>query len=94
MDNGLDYLIPQDTTNVIELSRNKNIRVFPNPFMGQINIINPKREPFNIHDSFGRLVYQSMKSKESDKIDLSGYTHGLYILRTLSGKQLIKILKQ
>ena len=93
MDNGLDYLVPQDTTNITEINKGKSIKTFPNPFKDQINIINPKREPFNIYNSIGTLVFQSLQPEYSDKILLSDYPPGLFILKTLSGSEQIKILK-
>jgi len=71
-----------ESTNINKISDN-NIRVFPNPSNGFVNIIAPDTfESIEVVDIFGKIIYNKTGiSTESIQIDLSGFKAGTYFIR-------------
>jgi Secretion system C-terminal sorting domain len=69
------------TTGLAELVENQSVVLFPNPTNGDFTIIPPnKNAPFEIqiYSIYGNLIYES---SNANKIDLSEFSSGVYLLR-------------
>lgn len=69
------------------ISINDNFLIFPNPSNSDINIVLPSTEKFQIEitNSTGQLV---LKEHNKNKIDLSNYSNGLYIISVKQGQNI------
>lgn len=78
----------------------ENIKVYPNPTYGKINIefsVTPETPAFlTLSDQSGRFVESYEIQNASSQIDLSTYGRGVYFLRiAVKGEKLLyKIIKQ
>ena len=93
------------TNNVIEITQ-KNIRIYPNPTTGQIQITNHKtiahrsersEESVAVYDVVGQVVFMSAMSSMSTEtvIDISHLPAGFYIMKIKTKENIItqKIIK-
>ena len=80
-------------TTINDLSNSACIKVYPNPFVDQINFTANEPTEFSIHDYMGRTVKGGVAS---GSIETSELEDGIYFLliRQEGGSQLIKLLKQ
>jgi hypothetical protein len=70
----------------------KNISIFPNPTTGIINI-SQSASQVELHSLTGELLMQAVNKQ---KIDISEYPNGVYILKVMADEQVIteKIIKE
>lgn len=76
-----------------------DVQVFPNPTDGITRIYNPENEiiGYSMTDPGGKvLLHGTIKSRDAEQIDMSGFTKGLYIIRLTGsdGKQEIKLIRK
>ncbi len=94
-----DYkgIIPHNTTG-IDADRTAQLTVFPNPSQGTVNFSGLKaNDVIQIFDVLGKIVYETKATNNTQLIDLSNHTKGLfiYIIRdaetnnTMQGKLVI-----
>ena len=57
------------------------IKVYPNPTDGMIYIECPVNSAIKIYTLSGNLLLQSVALSEKEKIDLSAYPNGIYLLK-------------
>jgi bilirubin oxidase len=70
---------------------NENIRVYPNPSAGKLNISIPAAEgefTISIFDPSGRVVYTARSIKKDIELDASEWKNGVYIGEIKTGNQL------
>lgn len=82
---------------IIEKSNNKNLKIYPNPTNGIIQIdyhtkINTEVS-LVIQDLFGHVVFESTKYLNSTKIDISELKPGIYIIKLMHSKHTIEHIK-
>ncbi len=65
---------------VIGISLNSNIRVYPNPVVDLLNVINADNSTINIYNLSGKLVYSKASYQNYMQIDLSNYICGVYFI--------------
>lgn len=71
----------QEVTSVSEF-KNKDMNVYPNPANNQITIENSViPSNLKIHNSAGKVVFETSNCSEQMQIDVSSYQKGLYILK-------------
>ena len=70
-----------------------NIKVYPNPTTGRIEIIGIEKGRIKIIDNFGRIILD--REKVVSEIDISGFPNGVYFIQITSGNQSLtkKIIK-
>lgn len=85
-----------DTVNTNDLLLYNALKIYPQP-VGIILTVelqsNVNFEELQILDIYGNKLYTSLKPKETNKIDVSSFTSGIYIIKAQSGsKQAVKII--
>ena len=67
---------------VVGIKANKNnfIHVYPNPTTNNIQFNLEKNAEVKLMDAFGRLVFTSTLEVGMQKIDLSDFDNGMYVL--------------
>jgi len=104
----INFLI--DKKNVGKLRRENNklsstdtmledkISIFPNPFKETFTVNYPKKriKIITITDSSGKIIKSITNTKENNKIDLSKFSNGFYLLNVLIDNKIIakKIIKK
>ena len=78
-------VIPPTPGTVDEQSLNR-IRINPNPASDQITVYNGQGWQVSITDISGKVLKESLIQTESQYIDLSNMTHGLYFVRIYKGR--------
>ena len=65
-----------------EFSNDESIRVFPNPTTGEITIcgLPTLSSDLDIYNSLGQKIYSVKSSNQSEIIDISGFSQGVYFL--------------
>ncbi|RLD83101.1 MAG: hypothetical protein DRJ07_07310 [Bacteroidetes bacterium] len=75
----------------------QNIRLYPNPTSGKINISNPNNlelESIEIYNIYGQKLFDDI---QNNKIDIQNFARGIYLVKIegLNGKQgIYKIIKE
>lgn len=97
------YIIPRmkaditAPTGVITFEK-QTISVYPNPATNFVTIETEAQNVVaNVFDIYGKLVYKTQIATGYDRINLSSFTSGMYIIRLTSGNQLVgtaKIIKR
>ena len=77
-----------------ELKINKSLKIYPNPATTQItiefqSIAGSKQSIVEIYSSMGQLVFKSAIQNPKSSIDVSGFTKGLYLIKVLSGGDVV-----
>jgi hypothetical protein len=77
-----------------EVSQEKNILIFPNPFKNKIQVSSlNEQSKIEIADLTGRIVFHSMLNLNSNEFDLFFLTEGIYVATIYSGdKKFEKLL--
>jgi hypothetical protein len=83
LNDSINYRLgPDDVHNSNSIILNSSdIRLFPNPFIGDLQIINNDFTYFSnllIYNLIGKVVYQQKLNSNNVTIDLSGLTQGIY----------------
>jgi len=80
------------------IGNDEKLTVYPNPSNGQFNLkVNqPGEYQLAVHDSFGKLLMNRKSVQTFEKIDLTGYSAGIYILSIISDRNnyVQKLVKQ
>ena len=97
------YIIPRmkaditAPTGVITFEKH-NISVYPNPATDFVTIeTDAQNVVANVFDIYGKLVYTTQIATGYDRINLSSFTSGMYIIRLTSGNEMVgtaKIIKR
>ncbi len=97
------YIIPRmkaditAPTGVISFEKH-NISVYPNPATDFVTIeTDAQNVVANVFDIYGKLVYTTQIATGYDRINLSSFTSGMYIIRLTSGNEMVgtaKIIKR
>ncbi len=75
-------LMPDPLTNTAELQASSPLKVFPNPAQDFITIqLDELIREVQIFDLSGKLMLQANSLSKEDRIDLSGLSKGMYILK-------------
>ena len=95
-DSSYPYFIWQknsDTSDLDKIGASKNIiQVYPNPTAGVIYIDCEVNTPIQIYSIFGHLLMQSISQTEKGKVDLSGYSNGIYLIKI--GREYARVIKK
>jgi len=91
----VDQLTEEITSDIKELSFNKSLKIFPNPCHEELNInyLEGVLTEFLVFDINGKLLFQKNIDNSSIKINVKHYQKGLYFIRTIDHKGLIKTYK-
>lgn len=84
-------------TPVVEKQLSAQIRAFPNPFSGELNLdvhsLENKSMEYFLVDSAGRVASRDKLRAANTQIDLNHLAPGVYFLRIQSQEQLLKTIK-
>lgn len=69
------------------------IRVFPNPFTGQLNIQAAAHAYFNVLSMFGQTLFSGWLTQGMNSLNLSNLDNGIYFLNIPATGNTIKLLK-
>lgn len=93
-----DYITVNVPTEIIEISKNKTINIYPNPTTGLIDIEGlPQNEVvlINIYDVLGQKMKEIKIQEQNANIDLSSFKKGIYYLKFNSNNNSsVKIIKE
>ena len=86
-------VVIHDPTGVDELWSNGQLKVFPNPTMGFIQIADQleRHLPYTLTDIYGQQVLTGMQTN-GQKIDLSVFPSGVYFLQLGNSASLLKLV--
>jgi hypothetical protein len=65
------------------------IKIYPNPSKGLINITNTLNSQLFVYNLVGEVITSIKNAKATTQIDLSGYGAGTYIVKVISGDQVV-----
>jgi hypothetical protein len=85
--------VPPPPVGIPGISNNSNFAVYPNPASSSVNFVmdNQEAKQVHIYDVTGKLIEKQSLSDGKLKLDVSGYTRGLYLYTiTNSADQKIK----
>jgi len=85
------YSIPPKQTSVIETNEQPQI-IYPNPATNSINLSGYAEELIYIFDITGKQM--GVTAVESDQVDISNLTTGIYLLKDINGKVVGKFVKE
>jgi len=93
----LDSTCVEDVTGGIEEKERENVKVYPNPAAGQLNISNLKiKEEFQVLllDATGRIIQnQQFSGIGTHTLNLSGLEKGIYFCRIMQGEEVVVVEK-
>ena len=97
-DDGVVIVVDEDmvvevtllTTGIVELE--KEIKIYPNPSIGIVNIENSKGSTVYVVNLTGAVVYSSELDNDKFTINISNHPAGLYMIQLVSGSE-TKIIK-
>jgi hypothetical protein len=86
----------EDCTGLNDLSADNNVRVYPNPTTGRVQVILNEPATVTMHDAAGKLILSERMEKGENMIDLSSYSTGIYLLRAQwrEGTALLRIIRK
>lgn len=65
-------------------SNNSKFQIYPNPTTGKITLkLNGEKTKISIEDIWGKTLFQTENKEIEPSIDLSGYSSGMYFIRTI-----------
>lgn len=71
------------TANEISLTNSK-FQIYPNPTTDKITLkLNGEKTKISVEDSWGKTLFQTETKETEPSIDLSGYSSGMYFIRTI-----------
>ncbi|HEY1056861.1 MAG TPA: zinc-dependent metalloprotease, partial [Emticicia sp.] len=71
----------------------ENIKVFPNPFLNQINIQLPAPDNISIYNITGKCMLNTAQKQSQYAIDTSAWPEGIYFIQAKSSQKVYKIIK-
>jgi hypothetical protein len=85
-----------NSTFLNQISNYLGVKVYPNP-TGNVMVLETPTEligkSFSIHDLHGKILQTTIITKEQLEVDLSNFTHGLYLLQIHETNIAIRFLK-
>lgn len=82
----------------IETLMGNRISIYPNPTDGVVNLEFTNKDiwQITISDMTGKIIFEKSETQQNQKIDLSGFDSGIYIIsiQTLNGTLVSKIIKE
>jgi hypothetical protein len=79
--NIVSYTTPKDpTTGLNDFSGKKSLLVYPNPAQTQLTVHSEAGSSIRIFDIHGKLMLVRKDCSSTESVDISGFTHGLYIV--------------
>ncbi len=80
--NVVTYTTPKDpSTGLIDNSEENSLLVYPNPAQTQLTVHSEAGSSIRIFDIHGKLILVRNNCSSTESVDISGFTHGLYIVR-------------
>jgi len=74
-----------------------SISVYPNPTSGLVNVILTselsKNSTIEVYDAIGKLVVKQVLTNETNAVNISNLTNGIYTFKIVNNSNLIKIGK-
>lgn len=89
---GPSFIVTVSTSNVQE-NKFSNIKIFPNPTTGIFNIQGASNTNLQIYDALSKVILEKEIKNDLEKIDLSSYPAGSYIIKINNGEEKIIIIK-
>ena len=85
----------EDTSSIQKIP-SPDIKVYPNPCSDFVTVANCKNSSLQLYNSFGQKIYEQPVSEEQTRINMNGYSSGIYIIRIQNKKynRGIKIIKK
>ena len=80
-------------TGIDESSSSPELSIYPNPAYNTITVESPSNTQLFIHSADGRMIATKPLSGGNNLIDISSYSAGLYLLRTIDGQSSSLIIK-
>ena len=80
-------------TGIDESSSSPELSIYPNPAYNTITVESPSNTQLFIHSADGRVIATKPLSGGNNLIDISSYSAGLYLLRTIDGQSSSLIIK-
>ena len=80
-------------TGIDESSSSPELSIYPNPAYNTITVESPSNTQLFIHSADGRVIATKPLSGGNNLIDISSYSAGLYLLRTIDGQTSSLIIK-
>ncbi len=71
----------------------ENIKVFPNPFLNQINIQLLVPDNISIYNIVGKCVLNTAQKQSQYTIDTSAWPEGIYLIQAKNSQKVYKIIK-
>ncbi len=96
----LDFFVhkmSQTPTGIIEIPNQANIVLYPNPTNNFIDIeTSLKHYSISVFDNMGKLILKEQENQNKARIDVSGFSNGLYFIQLKSDEKIIntKFVKQ
>jgi hypothetical protein len=85
---GNDFVGEKEEVGNDNLKADDNVRLYPNPTSGVVNIDNPDNLQVSVYTFGGKLVLKTI----GNTVDLSGYAKGIYIFKI--GNKNVKVVKE
>lgn len=92
-----DYIFVRAGLNVAELALQKAVKIYPNPAFDFVKLDFSEDvlgQKYSITNAYGQIVFESTIESANERVDLSGYSAGMYFLRiegfTASGLKFVK----
>ena len=80
-------------TGIDESSSSPELSIYPNPAYNTITVESPSNTQLFIHSADGRVIATKPLSGGNNLIDISSYSAGLYLFRTIDGQSSSLIIK-
>jgi len=92
----MDDLVYSTTLSLSENNSISNIKLYPNPVNNILNINNCKNASIKIMDINGKQIYSNANCNQTEQIDLSNYSSGIYFAKIVLDNKVItkKIIKK
>ena len=91
-----DFQLALDTALFIQDFQNTNFKLFPNPFINNVQIILPQgidRAEVHIFNVLGKLVYEKEIFENADYINLDHLSGGMYLAKIITVNDFSKTFK-